>query len=203
METGRVLFDDAYEYDGPVAEAKQAPKQQAYNTQQLDKSKQQTAAAPGYNAQAGQISGTMLPAYQSILKNPGYSSADKSAITNNTLGGIGSSYGASSAEAGRQVARTNNSAGAVASQDQLARDKGEQVAKSVSGLQENFANTAMSDRDKALAGMGNLFGIDTKTFTELLGGQNPNFSQQPGFWQNLLSTFTGNAGKAAGTLAEA
>lgn len=112
---------------------------------------------------------TLLPAYQSILKNPGYSDADKSAMTTSTLGGIGATYGAARDSAANTVARTNNSAGYMSTLDDLARSQGRETATAEAGLQSKFADTALSERDKALSGVSNLYGIDTSTMAKLLG----------------------------------
>lgn len=134
------------------------------------------AEGKALTGQMGTESGTLLPAYQSILKDPGYSAGDKSAITLNTLGGLGAAYGSESDAASNRMARTRNPAGFTASLDELARGRGRDTATAEAGLQEKFADTALSERDKALGGLGNLYGIDASTMAKLLTpeGINPN-----------------------------
>jgi hypothetical protein len=127
-----------------------------------------TNMAPSYNANATQERGTLLPAYNSILKNPGYSAADKSAITQSTLGGIGATYGGARDAASNRVARTGNAAGYTAGADDLARSQATSTATAEAGLGEKFADTALTDRNTALSGLSNLYGTDTGTLAKLL-----------------------------------
>lgn len=177
--------------------AKMAPGQQNYNTLQTQKSQQELKSAPGYNATAGSAVGTALPAYQSIVANPGYSDAQKRDITGATLGGLSANYGTARNEAANRVARTGNSAGYSASLDDLARSQGQQTSTAEQQLGEKFADTAMSERDKALSGISSLYGTSADTYAKLLSGQNPNFQQQPTFAEQLAMTLMGNAKQAA------
>src|ERR1051326_116383 len=76
------------------------------------------------NQQEGQNAyGFLMPAYSSMYSKPGYTDAQKSAITNATEGGTGAAFGAAGQEATNAAARTNNAAALPASMDSLARTR--------------------------------------------------------------------------------
>jgi hypothetical protein len=159
--TATVIYDCGYDYRGPVAACKQTGTQKQKDVAGL----QQGQILAGRGAAE---SGTLLPAYQSILAKPGYDDPTKSAMTLNTLGGLGASFGGAADMAGNRMARTRNSAGYGDTLDELARERGRQTSTAEAGLQEKFGDVALSERDKALSGMSNLYGIDTRTMAELL-----------------------------------
>lgn len=128
---------------------------------------------------------TLLPAYQSILANPGYSSADKSAMRLSTLGGLGASFDSASDAASNRLARTRNSAGFGETLDELARERGRQTSTAEAGLESKFADTALSERDKALSGISNLYGVDSDTLAKLL---NTGTAQYTGPLQGLAQS---------------
>lgn len=168
IETGIILDWDELDYSGPVLECKQTDAQKAADKTNVAKGQAGLAAGTQLGSQAQGIQGTLLPAYQSILSNPGYSSADKSAMTLNTLGGLGASFGDAADSATNRTARTRNSAGYGETLDELSRERGRQTSTAEAGLQSKFADTALSERDKALSGMSNLYGVDTDTMAKLL-----------------------------------
>ncbi len=172
IETMAVLDRDSYEYEGPVVLLKMPPA-----------GKQAMTNAGFYQGQAADAGGQALAGYGNILAHPGYSEADKTAIQGATLGGLGASYQSSADEAGNRLARTRNSAGYGENLDELARSRGRDTAMAESGLQGKFADTALSERDKALQGMSGLYGIDAQTMAHLLGTAAG--SDKPGFWGQL------------------
>src|SRR5271170_622664 len=99
------------------------------------------------------LGSSLIPQYQSIASNPGYSAADKSAITNQSQGALASSFDALQQAAQNQVARTNNSAGFSALTDDLARQHGMDQANLAAQNQINFSNTAMQQQMAALQGL--------------------------------------------------
>src|ERR1700675_3894352 len=94
IETGCVLESDWFEGDGPGEWAKQTGAQKASDVTNVAKGQAGLAEGTAMAGTANASGATLLPAYQSILKDPGYSAADKSAITLNTVGGIGAEAGA-------------------------------------------------------------------------------------------------------------
>src|ERR1051326_8182395 len=99
-----------------------------------------------------QVGGTLLPQYQSILKNPGLSPADQSAITGATQGSLASAFDSLQQAAHNRVARTNNSAGFADLEDNLARQKGIAQSNQAAQNQLNFSNTPFQRQMAALQG---------------------------------------------------
>ena len=152
---------------------KQTDAEKQFDKQQIAKGGMQLQQAGQLGASSATERNTLLPAYQSILKDPGYSSADKSAITLNTMGGLGAAYGDAENTATNRYARTRNTAGFGENLDELARSRARDTSATEAGLQEKFADMALSERDKALTGMSDLYGVDTRTMAELLSQQRP------------------------------
>jgi hypothetical protein len=116
------------------------------------------------NTQAGKFVGnaqnaygSAMTGYQGILANPGYSAGDKAAISSATLDPIGTSFDSASADLYNRAGRTRNDASLTAGADQLARSKAEMLSGASGRLQETFADRAMSERDRALAGVQGLY----------------------------------------------
>src|SRR5712692_4036968 len=103
--------------------------------------------------QQQQVGNMLLPQYQSILNNPGYSAADKAAITGQSQGALSSAFDALQQAAQNRLARTRNSAGFGELADELARQKGREEAGVGQQNQINFANTAFNRQLAALQGL--------------------------------------------------
>src|ERR1041385_5881691 len=140
-------------------------------TQQL--TDQQLAGINALNNQClgaqQQVGGTLLPQYQSILKNPGLSPADQSAITGATQGSHASAFDSLQQAAQNRVARTNNSAGFADLEDNLARQKGIAQSNQAAQNQLNFSNTAFQRQMAALQGLSGIFGTDSNLLARSLG----------------------------------
>jgi hypothetical protein len=134
---------------------------------------QQTASIDSTNqnllAQQAALGGSVIPAYQNMLANPGYTQAQQAAITGATQGAIGSAYDALAQAAADQVARTNNSAGFASSLDNLARTQAQQQAQSAAQNQVTFANDAQQQQSQALQGLSGLYGVDANMLSRTLG----------------------------------
>src|SRR5437879_11623921 len=77
-------------------------------------------AADAYQRGEGIYSG-LLPGYQGLASGKGYSDADKAAMTNTTMGGLGATFDALRQSAANRVARTRNAAGFNELDDEVAR----------------------------------------------------------------------------------
>ena len=143
--------------------------------------------------QQQQIGNLLLPQYQSILNNPGLSSADKAAVTGQSQGALASAFDALQQSAQNRLARTRNSAGFGELTDELARQKGIAEGNQAQQNQLAFTNTAFQRQMAALQGLSGLFGIDTNLLgrtlgipAELLNVRN-NASRPSGFFSALGS----------------
>lgn len=120
--------------------------------------------------QRGSEFGSALPGYQSEL-NSGYSDAEKSAISQGTTGAISSSYSDAASAAGRRTAATNNSAGYGSLLGSLARNKAKDVATQEGQNQVAFAQEKQRRKEAGLAGIAQLYGVDTSFLNSLNGQQ--------------------------------
>jgi hypothetical protein len=154
-----------------------------------------------YN-QGQSLSNTSAGGYQSLLANPGYTPAQQSAITNQSMGALASAFGALAQSAANRLARTRNSAGYGDLLDELAREQGRQTASVTQQNQFGFANQAKQDQLTALQGLSGLYGVNTSLLGRTLGipGQllstRTNLANAPGFG----SSFAQSLGRGLGSL---
>ena len=172
-------------------------------------SDQERAAIDALNqqflGQRSQIGNLLLPQYQSILQNPGYSAAEKAAITGQSQGALSSAFDALQQAAQNRLARTRNAAGFGELADELARQKGREEGGLAQQNEINFANTSFNRQLAALQGLGGLFGIDTNLLGRTLGlpvdllNVRANASRNPGgFFSSLGSSLGGTLGALPG-----
>jgi hypothetical protein len=107
--------------------------------------------------------------YQNLIANPGYTSAQQSAITNASQSALSSAFNALAQNASNQAARTRNSAGYGELIDSLARTQGQQQANLAQQNQIAFGNAARSDSRAGLSGLSGLYGTDTSLLGRALG----------------------------------
>ena len=142
-------------------------------TQTLNMTDQQLASINAQNQQflnQQQQTGNLLNSqFQSILNNPGLSSADKAAVTGQSQGAIASAFDSLQQSAANRVARTGNSAGFSALTDDLARQKGIAEGNQAQRNQLAFTNTAFQRQMSALQGLSGLFGVDSNLLGRTLG----------------------------------
>ncbi len=143
--------------------------------------------------------------YLNQLSNPGYSAADKAAITNASQGALSGAFDALQQSAQNRVARTGNSAGFSDLTDELAREQGRQSASVAGQNQIDFSNTAYQRQMSALQGLSGLYGVDTGLLSRTLGipssllATRANASRNNGgFFSTLGSSLGGTLGTAAG-----
>jgi hypothetical protein len=159
--------------------------QQQVNTEAKNLIGTEETNAAAANPQAG---------YSAMLANPGYSAADKSAITGATEGGIGAAFGSASEGAANRAARMNNTAGLTGTQDALARQRMITSGNLGAENQVKFADAARQDRNTALAGEGGLYSTNLGNANATLGHQAQN-AQTPGFWDTLGTSFAKTLGQ--------
>lgn len=149
------------------------------------------------NSNAESIYGVAMPSITSMLNNPGYTPAQKTAITDATLGGIGATYGAANQGAKNAATETNNSAGLTGLEDNLARSKASSVANAEAGLQESFANDAQQQQTTATNQLLNLYGVNEGTLSNTLGNNSKLAGNYPK-GNSLLGGLLGSGGALAG-----
>jgi len=172
---------------------------------------QQLAATNALNQQflnsQQQIGNTLVPQFQSILNNPGLSSADQAAVTGQSQGALASAFDSLQQSAQDRLARTRNSAGFSELTDELARQKGIAQAGQAQQNQLAFTNTAFQRQIAALQGLSGLFGVDSNLLGRTLGipAQLLNVAANtsrpsPGFFSALGSGLGATAGALPGAL---
>jgi hypothetical protein len=175
-------------------------------TQTMQVTGQQLASQNAMNQslsnQGQSLSNTAAGGYQNLLANPGYTPAQQSAITNNSMGALSSAFGALAQSAANRVARTNNSAGYGDLMDDLARQQGQQTASLAQQNQLAFANQSKQDQLTALQGLSGLYGVNSSLLGKTLGipGQLLNtqagIANAPGFG----TSFAQSLGRGLGSL---
>ncbi len=138
---------------------------------------------------------TLMPSYQKELASPGYTDAQKTAITGATEGGVGAAFGSASEGAANRAARTNNSAGLGSQEDALARQRMITSGNLGAQNQETFANNAQQQAQQARTGIGTLFGQNLAATNNALGTANQAAAAAPSFWDQ----FGGAAAKTLGS----
>jgi hypothetical protein len=115
------------------------------------------------------LSSAAASGYQNLLANPGYTDAQKSAITNLSQSALSSAFNALAQNASNRAARTRNSAGYGELIDSLARTQGQDQANLAQQNQIAFGNAARSDRLSGLSGLSGLYGTDSSLLGRALG----------------------------------
>ena len=152
-----------------------------------------------YN-QGQSLSSTTVGGYQSLLANPGYTPAQQSAITNQSMGALSSAFGALAQSAANRMARTRNSAGYGDMLDELEREQGRQTASLAQQNQFGFANQAKQDQLTALQGLSGLYGVNTSLLGRTLGipsqllNTRTNLANTPGFGSSFTQALGGVLG---------
>lgn len=151
-------------------------------------------------------SGTLMPQYTGMLDS-GYSPQEKSAISQGTTGAISSSYADAGDAAARHMAVTKNSAGYGSLLGELARGKARDVSTQEGANQVAFAQEKQRRKMAGLAGIAQLYGVDTSFLNSLNGQQNQlagigagvygTVKQHPGFLDSFSSSFGSGLGALA------
>ena len=174
---------------------------QSLTDQQLNQTNAMNQQLLGQQQSLGNL---LTPQYQSMLNNPGYSAADKAAITGQSQGALASAFDSLQQSAANQAARTGNSAGFSELTDDLARQKAVQEANLAQQNQLNFSNTAYQRQMAALQGLSGLYGVDTNLLGRTLGipsqllSVRENASRPMGFFSTLGSSLGGTLGGIPG-----
>ena len=136
--------------------------------------------------------------YAAIAANPGYTDAQKTAITNATEGGLGAAFGSANQGAVNAAARTNNTAGLTSTEDALARQRMITSGNLAAQNETNFANNSQQQRLAGLSGLNSVFGTSTGAGNSTLGTLAGN-AKTPGFWDTFGNDLAGSLGTISGS----
>jgi hypothetical protein len=160
-----VTSHDSRITEAPMGRGAQAQTQAMIN-QQLA---QQNAFNQQLNSSGQALGSAAASGYQNLLANPGYTDAQKSAVSNLSQSGLSSAFNALAQNASTRAARTRNSAGYGEIIDSLSRAQGQDQANLAQRNQLAFGNAARSDTLSALGGLSGLYGVDSNLLGRALG----------------------------------
>jgi hypothetical protein len=174
-------------------------------SQTMQLTNQQLASQNAMNqqlfSQGQSLQNTVASGYQNLLANPGYTQAQQTAITGQSMGALASTYAAMASNAANQVARTNNSAGYDDLLDSLARQQGQQTSSLAQQNQLAFANQTKQDQLTALQGLSGLYGTNSSLLGKAIGvpgqllGVDANVAKIPSFGSSFLNSLGSGLGK--------
>lgn len=156
------------------------------------------AQAGNQNQMSGQLFGTTMPAISKMVNNPGYTPAQQSAITTNTVGAATEPYAGAADTAARTAAASRNPAGLDTSLDALAREKSAAADTAANQAQIEIAQDAQQQQQQGISDAGQLFGTTEGTAGKLYNSATPLFGQQQ---QSPTGQILGSALGAAGVAA--
>jgi hypothetical protein len=173
--------------------------------QSLQMTKQQLDAQNSLNQQlysrGESLQNSVSGGYQDLLANAGYSPTQQSAITNQSMGALASTFAALASSAANRVGRTRNSAGYGEMLDALAREKGQQTASLAQQAQIAFADRSKQDQLAGLQGLSGLYGVNSSLLSRALGipadllNINANVAKTPGFGSSFLNSLGTSLGR--------
>ncbi len=162
---------------------------QSLTDQQLNQTNALNQQLLGQQQSVGNL---LTPQFQSILNNPGFSAADKAAITGQSQGALASAFDSLQQSASELT-------------DDLARQKGVAEGNLAQQNQLNFSNTAFQRQMAALQGLSGLFGMDSNLLgrtlgipAELLNVRANSSRNNGGFFSSLGSSLGGALGGVPG-----
>src|ERR1700722_16154544 len=110
-----------------------------------------------------------MPAITSLLNSQGYTPAQQSAITQQSMGASNTAFDSLRQRAANRAAATNNSAGLGALTAQLGREQAQTDASQAQQNQIAFANQAKKDQLAGLNALSQTYGIDTNLLGKAMG----------------------------------
>ncbi|MGH9475428.1 MAG: hypothetical protein ACRD1C_03745 [Terriglobales bacterium] len=172
-----------------------------YNQQE-----QQAFANANTAAQQGQANenAAFTPAmtgYEGELANPGYTAEEQQAMTQAEQGSLAGAFGAARTRENNAASRTGNTAGVNDTNEELAREQGQQEAQAEGSLQQAFGNARIAGTNTALGGMSNLYRGATSAANGGLSSSNSLVGTQgrvattPGFWGKVMGNVLEGIGR--------
>lgn len=152
-------------------------------------------------SQGQSLENTVASGYQNLLANPGYTQAQQTAITGQSMGALASAFASAASNAANQVARTNNSAGYNDLLDSLARQQGQQASGLAQQNQLAFANQSKQDQLTALQGLSGLYGTNSSLLGKAIGvpgqllGVDASVARIPSFGSSFVNSVGSTLGK--------
>jgi hypothetical protein len=165
METGAVLHEESFSYEGPLALCDRSAQGQA-------KQGARTAAGVGAAEQtnANQIGSNLIPGLEREAQNPvGYSPTDLNSQLVASQSGAGGANAGVMGEAKLAGARTRNAGGYTAALDEASRNKGRQESQGSLNIASNNAGLKQKQQQFAQGQLSGLYGTDTNAMLKAMG----------------------------------
>jgi hypothetical protein len=121
------------------------------------------------NQQGTQDRSLLMPTIQSLLTSPGYTPAQQSAITQQSMGAANTAFNALQERAANRAAATNDTAGYGDLTAQLGREQAQTLASQAQQNQIAFANQQYKEQLAGLNALGQTYGIDTNLLGKAMG----------------------------------
>jgi hypothetical protein len=110
-----------------------------------------------------------MPSIESLLTNHGYTPAQQSAITQQSMGAANTAFDALRERAANRLAATNDTAGYPELTAQLGREQAQTLASQAQQNQIAFANQKLKEQLAGLNALGQTYGIDTNLLGHAMG----------------------------------
>lgn len=206
VETGAVIYDESYFYEGPLALADRSIQADANAN-----SKTAGTVAGGYGSAAQGIGGQLTPELEREAANPiGYTPTQMNAQLVAGEQGAGGANASIAGEAGLAAGRTRNSGALSGVLDAAARAKGQQLSENALNVQNRSADVGLERQAQAQKMLAGLYGTDVSAQLGGMGIQNQDLNTaiqagNSGWLQNAegVGNTLANMGTAAAKVATA
>jgi hypothetical protein len=121
------------------------------------------------NQQSTSDRSQLMPTIQSLLNSQGYTPAQQSAITQQSMGAANTAFDALRERAANRAAATNDTAAAPELTAQLGREQAQTLASQAQQNQIAFANQQLKEHLAGLNALGQTYGIDTNLLGHAMG----------------------------------
>jgi hypothetical protein len=119
--------------------------------------------------QGAQDRSLLMPTIQSLLNSTGYTPAQQSAITQQSMGAANTAFDALRERAANRAAATNDTAASADLTAQLGRQQAQTLASQAQQNQITFANQQLREQLAGLNALGQTYGIDTNLLGHAMG----------------------------------
>lgn len=121
------------------------------------------------NQQGTQDRSLLLPAIQGLLSSQGFTPAQQSDITQQSMGAAKTAFDALQERAANRAAATNDTAAFPELTAQLGREEAQTLASQAQQNQIAFANRQLQEQLAGLSALGQTYGIDTNLLGRAMG----------------------------------
>ena len=121
------------------------------------------------NRQGTQDRSLLMPTITSLLNSQGFTPAQQSAITQQSMGAANTAFDALRERAANRAAATNDTAADPELTAQLGREQAQTLANTAQQNQITFANQQLKEQLAGLNALGQTYGIDTNLLGRAMG----------------------------------